>query len=160
MIGDLMTRDERLARFDMLRAEGRITRKTWTGHDAQGRETACILAALAPECGNASIASVCPAEMMPAWMAHLTPWIDDAGSEAVWPGVVERYASLAHRWHVLKTDDWRTLDYRVRGLCVREAMRHTTAAKALAVCETVASLCETAGSGGTVGKEQWAEAAR
>ena len=28
---------------------GRLIRKAWTGTDAQGRETACLLAALSPE---------------------------------------------------------------------------------------------------------------
>ena len=65
--------------------EGRLIRNAWTGTDAEGRHTACLLAAIAPVCGEEESASVCPAEVMPEWLAHLTPWMDDNGTSGAWP---------------------------------------------------------------------------
>jgi hypothetical protein len=76
---------------------GRLIRGAWTGTDSQGRRTACLLAALSPEAGRSKDPGACPASVMPAWLAHLTPWIDDAGSKEAWPGTVRRYAELAGR---------------------------------------------------------------
>jgi hypothetical protein len=149
----------RLERLDTIRSEGRLVRQTWTGTDGAGRDTACLLAALSPEAGAAGQASACPADVMPAWLAHLTPWVDDAGTAEHWPEVVSRYAALAHRWSVLTPATWGRLDYRVRGLCVREAMRYTKSAAALAACETVAALCEWAADGDMASEELWAAAA-
>ena len=50
--------------------------------------------------------AMCPADLMPLWMAHLTPWIDDRGTNDPWPSVVRKYASLASRWHVLNDEQW------------------------------------------------------
>jgi hypothetical protein len=83
-------------------AEGRLIRRAWTA----GHDRACLLAALSPEAGYAESAAACPAELMPPWLAELTPWLDDAPSEHAWPGVVRRYASLARRWHVLDGRAW------------------------------------------------------
>lgn len=116
-----MTPAERLNTYI---AEGRLIRKAWTGTDAQGRETACLLAAMSPDVAAKHEARACPADIMPQWFAELTPWIDDAGSVEAWPGMVRRYAALAARWHVLTPEDWRRLDYRVRLICLDEADRH------------------------------------
>ena len=129
---------------------GTLIRGRWTGTDEQGRHLACLLAAMVPECGKEQMASVCPAELMPQWLAQLTPWIDDAGSDAAWPGVVRRYAAVAARWHALSAEEWRRLDYAVRALCVREAMRHTPDATVISVCGRAATLCEAAASGATI----------
>jgi hypothetical protein len=152
-----MNIDSRLSRLDTLIAEGRLVRQEWAGHDASGRETACLLAALSPEAGVKESAGACPATVMPSWLAHLTPWIDDAGTLEHWPEVVRRYASLAHRWNVLSQESWTRLDYRVRAICVREAMRHTTDAGTLAACDTVGALCDRTAVGDT-GEKDWATA--
>ena len=83
-------------------AEDRIIRQRWT----DGHERACLLAALSPETGKAERASACPAHVMPPWLAHLTPWIDDEVSEDAWPGVIRRYAALARRWSALDDAAW------------------------------------------------------
>ena len=119
-----MSAENPFDRLDMYIAENRLIRQKWT----DGHDRACLLAALSPECGAAKSSDKCPAELMPPWLARITPWIDDAGSLEAWPGVVRRYAQLGRRWHVLTAEDWTRLDYRVRALCVREAMRHTEAA--------------------------------
>lgn len=105
---------------------GTLIRRSWTGTDAQGRETACMLAALVPVCGAKQSAAACPADVMPAWLAELTPWIDDAGTLDHWPAVVRRYADLASRWHILTPLAWRKLDFATRAICVREALTHVT----------------------------------
>jgi hypothetical protein len=142
------------ARLDQYIAEDRLIRGKWM----DGKTRACLLATLAPECGEAQSAAVCPAEIMPAWLAHLTPWLDDAGSEAAWPAMVRRYAALAHRWHVLTPEAWRRLDYAARAICVREAVTHTTDAQAIAACETVLALCDRAAGGDLVTEAEWSAA--
>ena len=93
-----------LDRFNQFVSEGRIIRNAWNGADAQGRETACLLAAFAEGVDDSS---KCPAEIMPAWLAELTPAIDDNGSLAAWPAMVQRYAACANRWSALDKAAWR-----------------------------------------------------
>ena len=94
---------------------GTLIRNAWTGTDAQGRATACLLAALAPECGAAESSAACPAEVMPAWLAPLTVFIDDSGSLTSWLGHVRRYAAIAPRFGELIGD----LDRRALIGCLR-----------------------------------------
>ena len=94
---------------------GTLIRNAWTGTDAQGRATACLLAALAPACGTAESAHACPSEIMPAWLAHLTVFIDDSGSLTSWLGHVRRYAAIAPRFGELIGD----LDRRALIGCLR-----------------------------------------
>ena len=93
-----------LDRFNQFIAEGRIIRNAWHGKDAHGRETACLLAAFAEGLDRPS---KCPAELMPDWLAELTPLIDDMGSLAAWPAMVQRYAACANGWSVLNEAAWR-----------------------------------------------------
>jgi hypothetical protein len=100
---------ERCARLDQFIAEGRLVRGKWA-ETIDGKEYACLLAALSPEAGRFFSRASCPAEVMPAWLAHLTVWMNDAGTEEQWPTVIRHYASLAKRWHVLSPEDWDTLE--------------------------------------------------
>ena len=79
----------RLNRLDKLIAEDRIVRGTWTGV-ADGKKTACLLAALSPESGEQQTATACPSDVMPVWLAHLTPSMDDSGSIEAWPAFIRR----------------------------------------------------------------------
>lgn len=142
-------------RLDKYVAEGRLIRNAWTGTDSRGRKTACLLAALSPKVGAEQSTEACPAEIMPQWFARLTPYIDDGGTETHWPEVVRRYASLARRWHVLDAEAWRRLDYRVRILCVTEAMRYTADKSVLRACCTVIALCGRAADGESVTEGEW-----
>jgi hypothetical protein len=96
-----------------------------------------------------------------AWFAHLTPWIDDAGSKRAEEATVARYVAIVSAWHTLTPQRDRCLKYAVRALCVREAMRHTIDPGVLAVCERVALLCEAVAGGGAIDSEAFnaAEAA-
>ena len=127
---------ERIERLQTFIDEGRIVRHAWLGTDAQGRETACLLAALSPEAGEAEDAEACPASVMPAWMAHLTPWIDEA-SDTEWPQVIRRYAACAARWSALDDAAWRRVEAAARRASVVEAMRHTTDERVLDACRGV-----------------------
>lgn len=119
--------------------EGRLIRDKWSDRDAEGRQLLCLYTALAgdPEARPAS----CPAALAPKWVAYLLPWLDDAPSPGAWREIVERVAAIAERLSLLTPE----CEWRVRALCVREAMRHTTKAAVLEVCERVAVLCERRG---------------
>lgn len=117
-------------------AEGRLIRKAW-GRKEDGRQLLCLYTALIGD--PKARPETCPADVCPTWLAHLLPWIDDSGTEAHWPDVVARVARLAPSFATLPTET----EWHVRALCIREAMRHTTDADVLAVCERVATLCET-----------------
>jgi hypothetical protein len=93
-----------------------------------------------------------------AWFAHLTPWIDDAGSKRAEEAVVSRYVAIVERWHTLTPQRERCLKYAVRALAVREAMRHTIDPAAIAVCERVATLCEGVAGGWAIDTEAFVEA--
>ena len=116
-----LTAAERLDRLDRMIRENRVSRGEWT----EGHDRACLLAALSPEAGAAQSAAACPAELMPPWLAYLTPWLDDAPSEHAWPHIVRRYASLARRWHVLDGEAWDRARIGALIAIVSEARTHT-----------------------------------
>ena len=66
--------------------------------------------------------------IMPEWMAHLTVWFDDAGTEAAWPAMVRTYAGLADRWHVLTPADWAGLNWACRRVAVEAVLPHAGSA--------------------------------
>lgn len=141
-----------MSRILELLDEGRLIRKSWTGTDDQGRETACLLAALSPEVARNKAAEACPASIMPQWLAHLTPWMDDIGTLEAWPGMVRRYADLADRWHVLTDADWTRLDWTARRVAVEFCIPF--AKGALTAVTNVLGLLRRAESGDTPsGKE-------
>ncbi len=132
-----MNIESRVERLHTLIKENRVIRNDWVGADEQGRETACLLAALSPEVAEQGTASACPAELMPEWLAHLTPWMDDNSSEAEWPRMVSRYAACAARWSALDDAAWRRVEVATRRASVVEAMSHTTQDDVLNVSRTV-----------------------
>ena len=109
---------ERVSALNKHIGQGTLIRDKYTGTDAKGRETACLLVAIAPEVGPAGRVSNCPASVMPQWMAVLTPFIDDRGSEAAWPQMVRRYAALAADWHLLDADAWSRMQEAARQAAV------------------------------------------
>ncbi len=127
---------DRLARLDSAIAEGRLIRREWSDAPDRGRERACLLGMLSPEAARDEDAGRCPAAIMPTWLAELTPWIDDSGSDAAWPLLVQRYAALARRWRGLSQEQWGRLAHRVRELCVRELALHMPHAQAWAAAST------------------------
>ena len=138
--------------------DGRLLRNAWTDTDTEGRKRACLLAAFVPACGSAQSADVCPADLIWPWLAHLTPWIDDAPSEAAWPGFVERYAAVVPRLAGLPDGTSRRCEYAVRALIVREARSHTTDARSVASCDTVIALCDRVAARDEPSDAEWCDA--
>ena len=118
-----LTYDKRIARLDEFLREDRLIRYGWTGRDADGRETACLLAALAPETGEAQSPSACPASIMPEWLASFVPWINDRGTGTAWPAMVRRFADLAGRWSVITPVQWDRLRYAATRIMLEESHR-------------------------------------
>jgi len=152
-----MIDQQAIDRLETYLHEGRLIRNAWTGTDEQGRETACLLAALVPECGVAEDAGVCPASALPPWLAHLTPWLDDAGTVEAWPGFVVRYVTILRSWN-LDDAQSRRCDYLCRALIMREARNHTTDAAAYTAIDTVIALCARAAAGSPITDKEWAPA--
>jgi hypothetical protein len=120
-----------------------------------GQNWACLLSSMVPKCGTKKSASTCPAELLPRWMAELTPWINDAGTGEQWPVVIDRYASCIGRSDVMTAIAWERLMYRALGVIVREAVSHTEEAEVVAVCQTVITLCDRAANTKPVAKSEW-----
>ena len=148
-----MTYTEKLNQYI---TEGRLIRNAWTDLDDQGRETACLLAAMSPEVAAGEDASACPADIMPQWLAHLTPWMDDAGSDEAWPGMVRRYAAVAARWHVLSNETWQRLDHTARRIALEDCL--LAADSAAPAVEGVLILLRRAEAGGEVAASEWTAA--
>lgn len=115
---------ERIERLRQYVAEGRIIRKAWWGKDEQGRETACLLAALSPEVAAEQQARACPADVMPTWLATFTLSLNDYTSCAYWPAFVRGYADAAGRWRVLDAEAWGRVKARVMVAVLEIAERY------------------------------------
>jgi hypothetical protein len=106
---------DRVERYETLRREGRLLRRAWTRTDADGRERACWLAALSPEAGAVERPAACPAEVMPPWLAELTPSLDDGVSAGDrWDEFAERLGRCAAGWHVLDDSAWARAEVEVK----------------------------------------------
>ena len=118
-----MNTNERFDRLDTFIAEDRLVRKAW----GDGQERACLLLALAPEVETVGVVERCPASVLPAWFAHLTPSIADCGSEAAWPAMVRRYARVVRRGATTLDDaGWRLVLARTMLAVLAEAKPHDT----------------------------------
>lgn len=137
-------------------AEGRIIRGKWSDTDAQGRELLCLYTALAGD-ANARPAD-CPASLCPDWLAHLLPWIDDAGSKQEWPGAVARVVAIAPRLGELQGERSERLRSRCLAVILREALSY--AGECADAVRGVLSLCERHGGGEQVSAQEWESAAR
>jgi hypothetical protein len=95
----------RKATFDTMLSEGRVIRGAWK-KQSEGQYRACLLAAWSPEVSDAERASACPSWLMPAWLAELTPWMDDNGSDEAWPSFAKRYGNMVWAARVLDEAAW------------------------------------------------------
>ena len=151
-----LTIPERLARLDRAHAEGKIIRGSW----GDGANPASLLFWYSPEARASEDARACPADAMPPWLAHLTVWLDDAPSEAAWPGVIARYVRVLPRLLALAPERLTWLDYECRAIAVREARTHTKDPPALVGIDGVLVLLDRAAIGGAVQRMEWEEAAK
>jgi hypothetical protein len=151
----MLTIPERLACLSRAHAAGKIIRGAWD----EGAELACLLSWYSPEAREAEQAAACPAAAMPAWLAYLTVWFDDAPSDTAWPGIIARYVRVLHHLHELAPERLVRLDYECRAIAVREARAHTEDPPARVAIDGVLVLLDRAAAGGAVGEAEWAEAA-
>jgi|HubBroStandDraft_3_1064219.scaffolds.fasta_scaffold03437_3 hypothetical protein len=153
-MNDMNDMTSRVDRLERMQRDGRLLRSAW----GDGVERACLLTALAPEVGEGRY-EACPASVMPEWFARMVPWIDDSGGAQAWPAMVNRFAAVARRWHVLTPEDWTRLEWETKIISVAEAASHTKDARASAACAEAIALCERAKTGDSPTKEEWAAAA-
>ncbi|MUO70085.1 hypothetical protein [Agrobacterium vitis] len=147
-----MDRAERIERLSTFAAEGRIIRGVWHRTAEDGRELACLLGALG---SDISSSADCPADVMPRWLAGLTPSIDDNTSEEAWSGIIARYAAASKRWHALDGAAWRRVQVEVLISTLEIAMPHDTEN----VVKPVIDLLLREQAGDTPTQDEWAEAA-
>jgi hypothetical protein len=93
---------------------------------------------------------------MPQWLAYLTPWMDDDGTEDAWLPMVKRYAAVAGRWHVLSNETWRRLDYTARRIAVEDCL--PLAGDSAPTVNGALVLLRLAEQGAHVLKSEWAAA--
>ena len=94
---------------------GTLLREDW----GDGRETACLYSALVP---GATSTKGCPAEIMPQWLADVTPYLDDNGTKEAWRGLVTRYGEASQRWHVISADRWEYVRRQLTADCLKLAL--------------------------------------
>lgn len=82
---------------------------------------------------------MCPAHIMPQWLAKLTPTMNDDGSYERWPALIQRYADVANRWHVLAEQEWEAVRVRILVLVLTTLERRLTAGKYLDAARFVGS---------------------
>ena len=148
---------ERLHNLNTLIAEYRLLRGKWTDKDEHGRQRACLLAALSPEVAASKSASKCPSDVMPTWLAVLTPAIDDNGSLSEWSSVVARYANLASRWKILSEDNWKRAEMRIRIKIVQAVKAAVTDRHVIEFCREYLTLAVAQGEGRDVPTSEWSK---
>ena len=125
----------RVERLRRMVDEDRIIRAFWEEGAVNGRVH--LLVALSPEVGEAEDATACPVEVMPAWFADFTMFVDDSVSKEAWPALLRRYADLAARWSVLDADAWRRCEVAARRIAVDVALPYVRAQDVRYVCQRV-----------------------
>jgi hypothetical protein len=144
--------NERFNRLDTFIAEGRLVRKWW----GDGQDRACLLLALAPEVGANGNVGRCPASVLPPWFAELTPGLDDNGTEAAWPAMARRYATVVRRGaETLDDAGWRRVLARTMLAILAEVAPHDSSGS----CQRVSALWLRVLDGDEPGEEEWEAAA-
>jgi len=144
-----MNYEQRIENLNRHIEGGTLVRNRW----GDGRDRACLLAAMSPECAESESPMDCPASVMPKWLAELTPWMDDDGSEEAWPHMVRRYAALAARWHVLSDGQWSRLEFVAKKIAVESCLEHNEG-----VCAPVIALLDRSIAGDIPSDEEWSAA--
>ncbi len=70
----------------------------------------CLLGAMHKESAINRHHNYCPQEIMPKFMAAITPIIDDYVSREKWEAMVEKYISLASKWYKLTPQKWSEIE--------------------------------------------------
>jgi hypothetical protein len=91
--------------------EGRLIQQAWH-QDRDGREMACLLGSIDPSVQGAAD---CNGDLMPMWLATITPTLFDGIPREHVTEIGLRYGNLVGRWHVLKPENWEAV--LIRFLC-------------------------------------------
>ena len=99
--------------------EGRLVQRQWHDRDGEGREIACLLGAIHPKVKDAAD---CNGDLMPMWLAKLTPTLFDGIPAADIFPIARRYGELVAHWHVLSAAQWDAILTRVLIRCIDDAV--------------------------------------
>ena len=98
---------------------GTLAQGVWHDQGKDGREIACLLGAIHP---SVKKAADCNGDLMPMWLAELTPTLfDGIAAENIYP-MARRYGELVGRWHVLSGARWDGILTRVLIRCIDDAV--------------------------------------
>lgn len=90
---------------------GTLRRSSCEGDSDLGCGTVSLLVAVWPsgaeKYNDDAAASAIPEDIMPLWLATLTPMLSNCVSYVQWNRTMRRYAGAAGRWHVLGDSEWR-----------------------------------------------------
>ena len=99
--------------------DGTLVQGRWHGQGEDGREIACLLGAIHPQVKEAAD---CNGDLMPMWLAELTPTLfDGILAEQIFP-LARRYGQLVARWHALSEAQWESVLTRVLIRCIDDAV--------------------------------------
>lgn len=154
----MLTHADRIASLRSAVEDDRVIHSAWT-REEEGRHLVCLLAAYSPEAGEAETATACPADVIPAWLAHLLVRIDDNTPSTPeyrqpmlrrWPGAL----APADQW---SPETWGRILRRHLIRCIDMAVARVTIDRwrVRAACAEVRRLLVEGGS-----QEEWRTAAR
>lgn len=83
--------------------EGRLIQGQWHDRAEDGREFACLLGAIHP---SVTRSAECNDDLMPMWLAVLTPVLFDGVTADQALPLARRYGVLVGRWHALSPAQW------------------------------------------------------
>src|SRR6185312_10824868 len=84
---------------------GTLVQGQWHARE-EGREIACLLGSMHP---GVRSSEDCNGDLMPLWLAKLTPALFDGIAPEHIYSIARRYGGLVARWHVLKHEQWESL---------------------------------------------------
>jgi hypothetical protein len=147
---------ERRNYLSSLHEQGLIRPGAWST-DERGRHFVCLLSAISPEVEAEESASACPADVMPAWLAHLIVSAYDGASNDGRSRLVQLYLDTMTKWSQLSPAAWRQCDLTLR----REALNIILpfAGTSGPVVIQVHALISRALNGDEPSEAQWAAAA-
>ena len=85
---------------------GTLVQGKWHGNGDDGRAIACLLGAIDPKVNKPAD---CNGELMPMWLAELTPALFDGISFSEINMIARRYGQLVARWHILQEPNWQVI---------------------------------------------------
>ena len=98
---------------------GTLAQGVWHDQGKDGHEIACLLGAIHP---SVKEATDCNGDLMPMWLAELTPTLfDGIAAESIYQ-MARRYGELIGRWHVLSDTQWDGILTRVLIRCIDDAV--------------------------------------